>query len=184
MAGNIDAICSPHPSSSMQGMLDKAQQLNTIAREVFEFTARCCSTTTKCHGGRNGDGGKIDVGTAGGSKDGGNNGESNHPASPVKGCTATDTRVADGINKNVVTFSLSDRELNEGEALLFKIRRCTSAPTNPDDRAPQPKATEHPGVRHRVEVCRKVTLRTEAGYNTLDPLHSVLRWLFRLMSRP
>lgn len=154
MVGNSDpfvllTLCRP-----LQGMLDKAQQLNTSAREVFEFTARCCSTSTKCHGGGNGGGGNGSVDTPGGSNDAGDSGENSRPSSPIKGGTAAGTRAAEGINNNVVTFSLSDGELNEGEALLFKIRRCTSGSTNPDDRAAKPKArtTVHPGVRHRVEV--------------------------------
>lgn len=133
-------------------MLDKAQQLNTIAREIFEFTARCCSNTTKCYGGGNGNGGNGSVDAAGGSNKEGEKSENSRPSSPVKGCAAANIRGAEGSNNNVVTFSLSNEELNEGEALLFKIRRCTSALTNPDDRTPQPKATVHPGVRHRVEV--------------------------------
>lgn len=141
----------------MQGMLDKAQQLNTSAREVFEFTARCCSITTKGHGGGNGGGGNGRVDTPGGSNGAGDNGENSRPSSPAKDSTAADTKTAERINNNVVTFSLSDGELNEGEALLFKIRRCTSAPTNPDDRAAKPKAraTLHPSVRHRIEVRQK-----------------------------
>ena len=132
-------------------MLDKAQKLNTSAREVFEFTARCCSTATKGRGGGNGGGGNGSLDTVG------DNGENNHLSSPFKDCAAADTGSAEGINSNIVAFSLSDGQLTEGEALLLKIRRCTSAPSNPDDRAAKPKAraTVHPGVRHRVEVCMK-----------------------------
>lgn len=134
-------------------MLDKAQQLNTSAREVFEFTARCCSTTRSLSG-KNGGGGNSSVGTLGGSNDASDTSKNSHPSSPVKGGTAAGNKDAEGINNDVVTFSLSDGELHEGEALLFKIRRCTSAPTNPDDRAAKPRsmATVHPGVRHSVEV--------------------------------
>lgn len=53
-----------------QGLLDKAQQLNTSAREVFEFVARCC----RCVGNAGDDGGVVgavgaegnDVGCGGG----------------------------------------------------------------------------------------------------------------------
>lgn len=59
------------------------------------------------------------------------------------------------ITSDTVNFSLSAEELNEGVALLHKIRRFTSSPTNPDDRALKPAARQSVplGVRHRVEVC-------------------------------
>lgn len=159
MVGNGDVSVLPTPGRWMQGMLDKAQQLNTSAREVFEFTARCCSTTTsRFHGG-----GNSSVDTRDGSNDNGGNGENSRPSSPV-------------INNSVVPFSLSDGELNEGEALLFKIRRCTSAPTNPDDRATKPKSrsTVHPGVRHRVEVRCRVAPRREVRHGRIA-LFCILR---------
>lgn len=126
-------------------MLEKAQQLNTSAREVFEFTARCCGSTSHGHHG-SGNGGWVN--------DAGDSGGNSRPSSPVNGDTVG-TRTGDTITINAaVTFSLSPGELSEGEALLFKIRRCTSAPRTPDDQASTPKArtTIHPGVRHRVEV--------------------------------
>lgn len=143
-------------------MLDKAQRLNTSAREVFEFTARCCSTTSRGQGGGSSGGNNSvgsssrSVGTPGGEKGLGDcSSGSSRPSSPVRGGTAAGAGAVEGmITSTIAKFSLSDEELNEGDALLFKIRRSTSALTNPDDRAVKPKArtTVHPGVRHRVEV--------------------------------
>lgn len=146
-----------------QGMLDKAQDLNTRAREVFEFTARCCRTTTRCYGIGSGDSGEGSCSsssrakTPGSGDNAGGSVRSSRLSSPIKRDTAAGAVAVEDIGSSVVKFSLSEEELNEGDALLVKIRRCTSAPTNPDDRATKPKsrATVHPGVRHRVEVrCR------------------------------
>ncbi len=153
----------PYLSSARtdQGMLDKAQHLNTRAREVFEFTARCCRTTARCHGigsGNSGGGSSSSrANTPGSENNAGGSVRSSRPSSPTKNDTAAGVVAVEEIGSDVVKFSLSEEELNEGDALLVKIRRCTSAPTNPDDRATKPKsrATVHPGVRHRVEVrCR------------------------------
>lgn len=151
----------------IQGMLDKAQQLNTSAREVFEFTARCCSTASRGHGvgsssggGRSAGSSSRSVGTLGSEQILGDcSSGGGPPSSPVRGGTAAGAVAVAGermtASDDVENFSLSDEGLNEGDALLFKIRRSTSAPTNPDDRALKPKARQsvHPGVRHRVEVC-------------------------------
>lgn len=145
-------------------MLDKAQQLNTSAREVFEFTARCCSTASRSHGAGSSGGGNISFGSNSHSAGtpAGEKGVSDcssggsRPSSPIRGGSAAGAGTVEGVITNYIeNFSLSDEELNEGDALLFKIRRSTSAPTNPDDRALKPKSRQsvHPGVRHRVEVC-------------------------------
>ena len=141
-------------------MLDKAQHLNTTAREVFEFTSRCCRVTGRSHGiggGSSCGGGSTRADTPGSENDAGDTEQSGRRSSPSKGVTAAGAVGVEEIATSVVSFPLSDEELNEGDALLVKIRRCTSAPTNPDDRASKPRsrATVHPGVRHRVEVwCR------------------------------
>ncbi|CAM9432817.1 unnamed protein product [Ectocarpus fasciculatus] len=128
-------------------MLDKAQQLNMTAREVFEFTARCCSTSSRC---RSGDGG--------GESSSGVRCSSSPSSAAGGGATASAGAAASAgahneMGNDVAGFSMSVEELNEGEALLVKIRRSTSAPANPDDRSAKPKSrmTVHLGVRHRVE---------------------------------
>lgn len=132
-------------------MLDKAQQLNTSAREVFEFIACCCSASGKSL--------VVDSNCSGGNRkvDGRNSSDipgrsSGGPPSPTQGEKAAG--VAEGSPSLAPDSSLSDNELKEGEALLLKIYRCTSAPTNSDDRTVRTRASAnvHPGVRHRVEV--------------------------------
>lgn len=135
-------------------MLDKAQQLNMSAREVFEFTARCCSTTSRC---RSGDGG--------GGESSSSVRCSSSPSSAVGGGTTAGAGAAASagddkkMDNDVTGFSLSVEELNEGAALLVKVRRSTSAPANPDDRSAKPKSrmAVHLGVRHRVEVGNRRT---------------------------
>ncbi|CAM9347008.1 unnamed protein product [Ectocarpus sp. 12 AP-2014] len=131
----------------IQGLLDKAQQLNMSAREVFEFTARCCSTTNRC---RSGDGGgesssSVRCSSSRSSVVGGGT-----TAGAGAAASAGDDKKMDN---DVTEFSLSVEELNEGEALLVKVRRSTSASANPHDRSAKPKSkmAVHLGVRHRVE---------------------------------
>ncbi|CAM9356030.1 unnamed protein product [Ectocarpus sp. 4 AP-2014] len=131
----------------IQGMLDKAQQLNVSSREVFEFTARCCSTTSRC---RSGDGGGESSSSVR---------CSSSPSSVAGGDTTAGAGAAASagddkkMDNDVAGFSLSVEELHEGEALLVKVRRSTSAPTNPHDGSAKPKSrmAVHLGVRHRVE---------------------------------
>ncbi|CAB1108970.1 unnamed protein product [Ectocarpus sp. CCAP 1310/34] len=130
------------------GMLDKAQQLNMSAREVFEFTARCCSTTSRCRSGGGGGGESSSSVRC-----------SSSPCSVAGGGTTAGAGAAASagddkkMDNDVTGFPLSVEELNEGEALLVRVRRSTSAPANPHDGSAKPKSrmAVHLGVRHRVE---------------------------------
>ncbi|CAN0234177.1 unnamed protein product, partial [Scytosiphon promiscuus] len=132
-----------------QGMLDKAQQLNTSAREVFEFIASRCMTSNRTQSG----GGDNSIGKSrvDARRSSDNAGDTRGGSSPTPDDNAS------GVAEEALGLAsrppLSDDELKDGEALLLKICRSTSAPTNPDNRTVQPRAraTVRPGVRHRVE---------------------------------
>lgn len=70
-------------------------------------------------------------------------------------CLFFSLQALEGANPDIPNCVPSTMEqLQEGEALLFKIRRATSAPTHADGKVPTLKTRNagHPGVRHRVEA--------------------------------
>lgn len=137
--------------------------------------------------------GSRSVGTHGSEKRLGdcNSGGGSRPSSPVRdGAAAGAGAVAvagEGMTStsdvDVENISLSDEELNEGDALLFKIRRSTSAPTNPDDRALKPKARQsvHPGVRHRVEVQYVVRIEVPVGTTVYRDVYCLNQRMYYLI---
>lgn len=71
-------------------------------------------------------------------------------------CTTQATQAMPENNRTM--FAPSDAQLNEGEALLLKIRRSTTTRTDADGCVVPRKSKDElgPGVRHRVEVGQNV----------------------------
>lgn len=81
---------------------------------------------------------------------------------------------------NISIFVPSIEELQEGEALLYKIRRATSAPTDIDGGVIRPRSREpvHPGVRHRVEASWVAYLASHVQRFRVEDVHRLSLYVY------